>query len=291
MRNATIGFITCSELGGMTADDAILAAELRTRGFDVVSVYWDREDPPANASLVVRSPWDYHLKPAAFLEWIDRGSQLSVVQNTPSLIRWNVNKRYLLELESAGIPIVPTAFCRRGASYDLPQLLSERGWKRAVVKPAISASSFMTAIVGDAGAFNDGDHRSRFAPDGQKHLDEILSTRDALVQPLIEGVFSTGERSLICIDGKYSHAVQKGAFVSAVVGVEAVEPAFDERMLAQRVLELLPETPLYARVDVVRGSRGTCLMELELIDPELYARSFKPAAGLFANALSARLFK
>lgn len=291
MKGGTIGFITCSELGGITADDAILAAELRARGFDVDAVYWDREEPPANPSLVVRSPWNYHLKPAAFLEWIDRSARLSLVQNTPSLIRWNVNKRYLLELESAKIRIVPTVFCQRGGYYDLPQLLSERGWKRAILKPAISASSFMTAIVGDVNSFNDADHRSRFAPDGQKHLDEILSTRDALVQPLMEGVFSTGERSLIYIDGKYSHAVQKGAFVSAIVGVEAVESEPEERVLAERVLDLLPETPLYARVDLVKSSEGTCLMELELIDPELYARSFKPAAGLFANALSSRLFK
>jgi hypothetical protein len=46
---------------------------------------------------------------------------------------------------------------------------------------------------------------------------------------------------------------------------------------------------LYARVDVVESSRGPLLMELELIEPELYFLHIPAAATTFAHAILRRL--
>ena len=44
--------------------------------------------------------------------------------------------------------------------------------------------------------------------------------------------------------------------------------------------------PVYARVDLVRSVDGLRLMEIELIEPELFFRFHPPAATAFAQALA-----
>jgi len=161
-----------------------------------------------------------------------------------------------------------------------------------VVKPAISASSYMTAIVGATPhpALRSGDMQSRFMTNGQAHLDAILETRDALVQPFMPEIFTRGERSLIFFDGEYSHCIQKNAFNTgpgAGAGVVADEA---ERDMAVRALGVCEEVPLFARVDLLRNAHGVeYLMELELLDPELYVRFDAGAPHRFAEAIARRL--
>jgi hypothetical protein len=51
----------------------------------------------------------------------------------------------------------------------------------------------------------------------------------------------------------------------------------------------VPDTCLYARVDVVESSRGALLMELELIEPELYFLIVPRAADHMAHLVVERL--
>src|SRR5262249_2393928 len=128
--------------------------------------------------------------------------------------------------------------------------------------------------------------QSRFTADGQQHLDTILHSRDALVQPFMPEIFTRGERSLIYIDGIYSHCVQKDAFTTGPGGGHRADADDIERALAERALSTVPMRPLYARVDLLRNAEGTeHLMELELIDPELYMRYDPQAPRRFAETL------
>ena len=53
---------------------------------------------------------------------------------------------------------------------------------------------------------------------------------------------------------------------------------------ANKVMNSLNETPLYARVDLVRTAQNTfALMELELIEPSLYFKYHSESAEAFAN--------
>jgi hypothetical protein len=88
----------------------------------------------------------------------------------------------------------------------------------------------------------------------------------------------------------FSHAVQKAPFTSVCGKGHAVfaEPA--EVELGQRALAVLSEVPLYARVDVLRGNDGVDrVMELELIDPELYLRFDAESPRRLAQAVLRRL--
>ncbi len=289
----TIGFLTCRTVGGITPDDAMIADALAERGATVRAVSWDESAPPDDLdALVIRSPWNYHLEPDAFLTWIDRAARFSPVYDDPAIIRWNAHKGYLFELQRAGVPVAPTVLCKKDGSGDLQAIMRERDWAQVVVKPAISASSYMTTIVG-AHAYamhGTGALHGRVVEDGQHLLDDILQTRDALIQPFMPEILERGERSLVFLDGEFSHAVQKAPFTSAPGGGKPVRPEEDELEIAQLALSVLPDVPLFARVDLLRAPDGSDrLMELELIDPELYMRFAGDAPAKFAHALLRRL--
>src|SRR5205085_12580587 len=112
--------------------------------------------------------------------------------NSPSLVRWNIDKRYLLDLEANGIPIIPTAFLEAGTRLDIGRELASRGWPSAVVKPAVSASANRTAIV-----------EARNPAAAQAAVDALLATGACLLQPFMPEVVETGEWSCAFFDGQF----------------------------------------------------------------------------------------
>ena len=201
------------------------------------------------------------------------------------LVRWNLDKRYLVELAERGAPVVPTVLVESGERLDLAALLAARGWRRAIVKPVVSADSWETHAV-DVDSL----------PPMQERFDRLLGERAMLVQPFLAAVESHGERSLVFLDGALSHAIRKnalthgGRWAGLPEGVP-VEIAPDERAAAERILALAcPEPPLYARVDLVRDEAGEPrLLELELVEPTLFFTTCPGSAERYVAALLRRL--
>jgi glutathione synthase/RimK-type ligase-like ATP-grasp enzyme len=120
-----------------------------------------------------------------------------------------------------------------------------------------------------------------------------------LLQDFQESVLNQGEISFIVIGGRCTHAVCKrpkaGDFrVQDDHGGTVTEYhcSAEEAQFAERAVLACPEMPLYARVDVVRDQRGgLVVMELELLEPELFFRFHPPAADALAHALAKHLVK
>jgi glutathione synthase/RimK-type ligase-like ATP-grasp enzyme len=271
----------------LTADDQLFVAALRERGVAAAAVCWDDRaaDWAGYDRVVVRSCWDYVPRAAEFRTWLDHlqrhGTRLL---NPASLIEWNMNKRYLAELAARGVDIAPTAWLPQGDAAELAAVLADHGWERAVVKPAISA-----------GGENTWETTAARAAADQPRLDRMVQTSDVLVQPFLPAVTSAGEWSLIFFNGEYSHAVLKrpaaGEFRSQSHHGGSVTPGDPgEALIAQarRALAAAPRTPLYARVDGVAVGGRLILMELEMIEPDLFLGSAPGAAARFAAALLAR---
>jgi glutathione synthase/RimK-type ligase-like ATP-grasp enzyme len=268
-------------------DQAPLVQALEDRGVNVRVLPWDdKEAQPGFAAAkacLLRSTWNYVQNYERFLPWIDWCAGVTALWNPATIVRWNSHKRYLLELETRGIPIVPTKLYLRGQPASVAEL-NDAG-ADLVIKPAVSAGSFGTIR-------STGDHTN-----GLAHLLRMLAERDMLVQRYQPSVDGYGERALVCIDGELSHAVRKGARFAGQgenVSADAVPVADDERALAARVLAAVPSCAagslLYARVDLVRDEAGQPrVMELELIEPSLFFGRHPPAAALLAAALVARL--
>lgn len=282
-----VALVTHAGLRDLDPDDRGLPAAFAAAGARAAIAIWD--DPAVDwtgfDAVLLRSPWDYFRKLPAFLAWGERVAAATPLVNPWPLVRWNLDKRYLVELGERGAPVVPTVLAEAGSRLDLAALLAERGWRRAIVKPAVSADSWETHAV---------DAASLAAAQG--HLDRLLAERAMLVQPFLEAVESAGERSLVFLDGAFSHAIRKnalthgGRWAGLPEGV-SVEASPDERVAAERILALAcPDLPLYARVDLVRDERDEPrLLELELVEPTLFFTTCPGSAERFVAALLRRL--
>ncbi|MFN7975622.1 MAG: hypothetical protein U0166_25330 [Acidobacteriota bacterium] len=258
-----VAIASCVVLPEPDPDAAPLLDALRRAGLRAEVLAWD--DPAADFSrarlTVLRSTWNYPAAPAAFDAWLGRVASQSQLFNPLALVRWNLHKRYLLGLERAGIPVVPTRLLTMGARVALADVMASERWEDVVVKPAISAASMGTMRV-----------RRPEIDAGERHLAGLLLNGDVLVQPYQRGVDGHGERALVWIDGDLTHAVRKAPrFAGADEAVsDAVPIAADEAAVARRAIALLERPLLYARIDVAPGPDGPRVMELELIEPSLF---------------------
>ena len=260
-----------------------LKPALAAQGFSSALVAWD--DPAVDWSsfrlCVIRATWDYHLRLPEFLAWAERIAAQMALWNPLDLVRWNTHKSYLRDLEAQGVAIVPTVWAPRGTNLDLAALMSDRGWTRAVIKPAISASAYATNLV-----------TSETIAEGQAHLDALLAERDMMIQPFLASVTTTGERSLVYFDGILSHTILR----SPALGEDTDEKArlipndAEEATFADRVMQAVSGETLYARVDIARDDAGNLrLMELELVEPWLGLELAPDAAVRFAAAIARRM--
>jgi glutathione synthase/RimK-type ligase-like ATP-grasp enzyme len=231
--------------------------------------------------VLLRSVWDYHVRYDEFTEWLSVVDKADVPMfNHSGLVRWNADKRYLVELRELGVAIVPSQVA---AGDCLREVVAGLDGQEIVIKPTVSASARHT-VRGVAGS-----------EDLSRAMDDLPDTV-YLVQPFVSEIATDGEWSLMFVDGEYTHAVVKrpaaGDYrVQMMFGGESTlaEPSPAVLESAQTALAAVGSTPLYARVDGVIVNGRFLLMELELIEPYLFLPDFPQATDKLAAAVARRL--
>lgn len=265
-----MALVTSEELPELDPDSQLLPPALADAGLDVRITAWS--DPSVDWSrfdtVIVRSTWDYFDRPQEFATWIDHVEERAKVINPARVLRWNAHKSYLRDLEQRGVRILETVWLDAGQTAEVP-------FDEAVIKPAV-----------DGGA--KGLRRA-------KRGERITAAVDLMIQPLVTSIATEGELSLLYAGGELSHAVRKVPKPGDIRSqpdygsVVTLEDATGEaREAARRVLDALGDPVPYARVDLVRDADGElCLIELEVIEPQLYLAWDPEAPGRFASALAA----
>lgn len=284
-----IHFATSFEYPGLTADDRPVLDALSRRGVPWSVLRWRSDEDNARVQagdlVVVRSCWDYHRHAGAFLAWLDQVAERGArIANGHARLRHTLHKRYLLELEAAGLArIAPTRLVEQGSDTDLDALVDQLGTADLVVKPAVSLSAHGTWRVAPRAR---AEARASFA--------EQLRQQDLLVQRYLPQIEAQGEVSLVFLGGLYSHAVRKtprpGDFrVQADHGGTHVACLPEKALIdeAARLLEGFAADTVYARVDAVAVDDQLVLMELEVIDPVLFLATDAGALARFTDALCA----
>jgi len=273
-----IALVTCRVLPEPDPDQEPLLAALRGAGLEAELLAWDdpTSDPAAFDLCVLRSCWNYFERPEQFVAWIEHADAVSRLVNPPEVVRWNLHKSYLAELREGGVPIVPTVWVERGERADLRRTLAEQGWTDVVIKPAVSAASFSTRRF----SLDRPDGGAAELERGQQFLEALAAERDTMVQRYMPTVETSGERALVWIDGRLTHAVRKSPrFDDGVEQVsEALPVSAAERRIAEAALRVAAEAAsvplLYGRVDVMQGEAdgddGLVVSELELMEPSLF---------------------
>lgn len=266
-------------------DDALLREGLAEHGLGAERVDW--ADPTVDWSryhaAVFRTTWDYFVRFDEFTAWLKRVERITPLINAPETIWWNLDKHYLADLDARGVAAVPSVYLERGDARTLGDLLRETGWPEAVIKPCVSGAARNTYRVN---ASNAAEVEQALAP--------FRAVDAFMFQPFVADIVTGGELTLVVIDGMVTHGVRKvpkaGDFrVQDDHGGSWTEyvPSDEEIAFAERAVAACTPRPLYARADLVRGPDGTLqLMELELIEPELWLRTHPAAAQRMARAIA-----
>lgn len=285
---ARIAILTYSRFPNLWHEDRRLVAAFADLGLHAEPVVWSNGSVEWRSydAVVVRSCWDYYLDYSEFLTLLDGFDALGLrVFNSTDVIRWNTDKRYLLELLAAGAAAIPTEVAALTSLADLTSLAESRGWDRVVVKPTISANGHETHLASIP-----------TEPEQRPGLEALFTIGPVIVQPFAPEIVSTGEYSLIFIDGTFSHALLKrpGSTefrVQADYGGTA-EPISAPLWMIQQAAQALAASgrpSLYARVDGIARNDRFLLMELELTEPNLYFEFAPDAAARLAGAVAREL--
>lgn len=274
--------VTTTKMPKADLDSSLLANELLKIGVTSQIIPWDDKniDWTKVPLVLLRTPWDYFYRPEEFFNWLNKVNQVSKLINPLELVEWNMHKSYLLDLQLKGIPIVPTILVNKDEYQKAELIFNDLKFDEIVIKPAISG--------GAVGALK----AKKSAPELFAHLNELLKTHDVLIQPFIPEIIITGEVSLIYFNGEFSHGIhKKGAENEYRVqeeyggSVYDYNPELSELKLAEEILSKLPIMPTYARIDLVNYKNQSRLMELEIIEPELFLRKSLSGTTKFAKII------
>ncbi|GAA0626221.1 hypothetical protein HPO96_37365 [Kribbella sandramycini] len=278
-----IAIATSADWPELLPEERPLVEAFEAAGLDAIPAVWT--DPSVDWSaydaVLIRSVWDYYKRHVEFTEWLGLLDKSGVpVLNETDLIRWNSDKRYLLELRERGVAIVPSQVA---AGACLREVVAGLDGQQIVIKPTVSGAAHNT-VRGVAGS--------------AELSDAMTALPDAvyLVQPFLPEIQTDGEWSLLYFGGAFSHAVVKRPVAGdyrvqpmfgGVATLEEPAPAILES--AERALTAAGSPTTYARVDGVVVNGRFLLMELELIEPYLFFPEHPPAANYLAGAVAAQL--
>lgn len=223
-------------------------------------------------AAVIRSTWDYVPIRDKFLKKTKEISNETKLFNSHEVMSWNTDKKYLLELEAKGVPIIPTKFV-----HNIEEAKDAISWafgkaNSIAIKPNVGAGARL------AGKANSVQEALTF-------VGEILKAkRVAMIQPYVSSVDDEGEKAIIIINGQISHVAKKvpaltvGGHGDAAGSQEITDEIIEIVETVSKAVEEWDDL-LFARVDVVRLDNKLVLMELELTEPWLFMQ-FRPEAGI-----------
>ncbi len=265
-------------------EDELVVNALKKLGLKVLRLAWDNSEFNWSITrfILFRTTWDYFDRFQEFSTWLSQVSKKTRLLNSERIIRWNIDKHYLLDLHKNGVRITESHFLEKGSKITLQRIHEKLNWEETVLKPCVSGAARHTYRLNKSNI------------EAYEHVFKKLITKESMIlQPFQYNIVSQGEVSLMVIDGKFTHAVlktaKKGDFrVQDDFGgeVRPYIPKKEEIEFAENAVKACIEPPIYARVDVFYDNDGIlALSELELIEPELWFRNNPEAANLLASAL------
>lgn len=247
----------------------------RDRGFAAEILTLDKivEEAVSNDLVILKSIWGYHKDSDKFLHQLSilKNRSIRLVNDFP-FIHWNIDKSsYLAEINFFNI--IPTQTINL-SHYSTTQEIktaienkvSETNGDLFIIKPSISASGFLTFLYQKNS--NDWDLFSTFL--NNKNL-------NFLIQPFRPQI-KEGEISIITIHGKLLYGIRRfPGVVSPSQNPEYLDIESIPRDIMETVENLLGflknkfgSFPLISRIDFVKNKSMHELMEIELIDPDLF---------------------
>ena len=223
-------------------EDGLVQKALEKQGLKVGRFDWAGDfDWSQTKNVIFRTTWDYYNRFNEFTTWLEETSKITNIINPKSIIEWNMDKHYLLDLAQNDINIPNTIYVDKGNKSSLKELFADSGYLKAVLKPTFSGGGRHTYLLNET---NLEEHQNVFA--------ELIAEEDMMLQEFQENIVTKGEISMMVMGGKYTHAVvkmaKKGDFrVQDDFGgtVKEHNPTEEEIKFAEKAFAACPKPPLY----------------------------------------------
>lgn len=269
-------------------EDMLVVNALKAEDLKVDRKAWDDSSFNWNStkSIMFRTTWDYFDRFDEFSEWLSNVAEQTELINSERLIRWNIDKHYLIDLQDNGIHIPETEFIEIDTQISLKELHHELGWKETVLKPCVSGAARHTYKLN---LNNLEQHEAIFK--------NLIANEAMMLQPFQYNIVTEGEISMMVFNGQFTHAILKRAKAGDFRvqddfggSISDYAPTKNEITFSEQAVLGCPEMPIYARVDIFTDNNGKlAVSELELIEPELWFRNYPKAANLLAKATKEKL--
>ena len=283
-----LALVTNQEYPNLLEGEVLPLQAFRKAGYEASPAVWNDSSVEWRqfGHIIIRCCWGYHRNVEEFYSWLDQLGVLGVtVHNAPEIVRWNSHKRYLLDLQSIGLPVPKTILVSRSDARPLQETLGSVSCDQVVIKPCYGASSQGVMKV----------VREEISEEAQAQYRKLLRSSDVLVQEFLPEI-AQGETSAVFFNNQFSHAVVKvpktGEFRTNYdlgVTVHAVRLSTQQKVTVERLYAQCEQDVLYARLDFVETAKGIRLMELELIEPYLFFDFKEGAADDFVKAFEQRI--
>lgn len=282
-----IGLLTCGEFPETQSDYWPLRNELTNRGYRVEAIVWNDEEAKTKKAdnLLFCSVWDYHQNYAFFRDWLDKTETTTNIINPPRVIRWNIDKSYLKHFQNNGIPVIETIWVDKDAN---PGAIKEMEipWSDLIIKPSVGAGSLGMK------RFDITKNRE----EALHHAENLTRNSSVMLQPYLESADLEGETALIYFGGNFSHAIHRplaGHHAEPdeeVAEASPAKPEPDHLRIGEEVLKCMPFTPVYMRLDLLRGKENQALvLEVEMVEPSLFLGCNPGSEVSYADALEEQI--
>lgn len=271
--NKKIAIVSCDKWINIVKEDILLKIELNNKLIDVDIISWQDKniDYKKYDALIIRSIWGYQDYIEEFTLWLNslKNNKTKVFNNVDILLT-NLNKYEQFKiLDKNEIPHIKTFFIEKENINQINNIYKE--YKDIVLKPIISGSGNNTFIISDNIKKNNIELK-----DVKQKFDKVLNKVNnyIMVQPFVKEI-NDGELSVVVINGNISHAGVRYTNVFNNVNQIKIISVND---LDKKVLSIVNKChnikeykdALYMRVDLVKINNDYKVMELELVEPQLF---------------------
>ncbi|MEX1013618.1 MAG: hypothetical protein WDZ80_00470 [Candidatus Paceibacterota bacterium] len=273
----TIYIASSKKHAGKIEEDIFIRDTYINKGIDSEITTLEKITKKAKASdvVILKSIWGYHRNYKKFLK------QLTILEknnvkliNDYVFIRWNIEKdKYLDDMKDFNIiPTLSLSTKRFNTYSDLVDKLSNIGTllnsNKLVIKPTISESGYLTYIY-------DTTKKNRLVINALKENQSY----NFIVQPYRSSI-SKGELSIIVINGKILYGVRRfpGIFQkkknTEYLELNAIPTSIkrDISVLRRFFNKKFGTLPKICRIDFLNNNMKYEILEVELIDPDLFFR-------------------
>ncbi len=261
---------------GKISEDILVRDALIARGMhsEIIPLEKIATAPRSFDFVMLKSIWGYHKSYRRFLERIkDLKKKKIKLMNDYPFVFWNIDKyEYLREIARLGT--IPTILLQLKGVKRPPELrgiLSRAcdtlGARIIVVKPRISESGYLTFV------YKTGTNT--------RGLSTIEDNKQGgfIAQPYRSAIIA-GELSVVMIGGEILYGIRRfpgilsGKKDAIYVRPGAISPALQKKAveLKKYFMKRFEATPDICRIDFLKNGSRYEILEVELIDPDLYFR-------------------